>query len=52
MIIVMCEECGKQVVPSRIGDGLYRYRCPCCGTKMVKQIFTKYHYIKDVRRPR
>ena len=52
MIIEMCEECGNQVSPSRVSEGVYKYRCLCCGTKMVKHIVSKYHFIKDVRRPR
>lgn len=52
MIIEMCEECRNLVVPSRVSEGVFKYRCPSCGTKMVKHIVSKYHFIKDVRRPR
>lgn len=48
----ICDSCHKEIIAFKSEDGLVKYQCPFCGTVTVKRIKSRYHYVKDVRRPR
>ena len=48
----ICDCCRKELIAFRSEDEKIRYQCPDCGTITVKHFRSRYHYIKDVRRPR
>lgn len=48
----ICDNCHKEIVAFKSDDGLIKYQCPHCGTITVKSFKSRYHYVKDIRRPR
>lgn len=48
----ICDVCHRKIVVYMSADGRIKYQCPRCGTITVKSYKTRYHYVKDVRRPR
>ncbi len=48
----ICDACHKEIIAFKSEDGLVKYQCPYCGTVTVKRFKSRYHYIKDIRRPR
>lgn len=48
----ICDGCHKEIIAFKSENGLIKYQCPFCGTVTVKRFKSRYHYVKDVRRPR
>lgn len=48
----VCDGCHQVIVAYKSADGEIKYQCPFCGTVTVKRYKSKYHFTKDVRRPR
>lgn len=48
----VCDVCHQTIIAYKSESGLVKFRCPNCGTITAKRYKSKYHFIKDVRRPR
>ena len=48
----ICDNCHKEIIAYKDDNGLIKYQCPICGTKTVKKMISRNHYVKDIRRPR
>lgn len=48
----ICDNCLNSVIVYKNGDGLIKYQCPVCGTRIVVQRLSRYHVVKDLRFPK